>query len=97
MATTSQGSDFDRVTRWGKEFLAAGEAGTGGATGRSRRRSDATAGPPGDALWPVWRGAVFHAVIQDDAAVVVSDLGFEPELDGPVDAPLADRPGMRIV
>ena len=26
MATTSQQSDFDRVKRWGKEFLAAGEA-----------------------------------------------------------------------
>jgi hypothetical protein len=45
MATTSQGSDFDRVRRWGKEFPAAGKAGTGGGTGRGRRRSDATAGP----------------------------------------------------
>jgi hypothetical protein len=45
MATTSQENDFDRVKWWGKEFLAAGEAGTGGATGRGRRRSDATAGP----------------------------------------------------
>ncbi len=48
MATTSQHSDFDRVKRWGKEFLAAGQAGTGG-TGRGRSRPDATAGPPGDA------------------------------------------------
>src|SRR5271166_3893071 len=49
MATTSQENDFDRVKRWGKEFLAAGEAGTGGGTGRGRSRSDATAGPRGDA------------------------------------------------
>jgi hypothetical protein len=49
MATTSQQSDFDRVKRWGKEFLAAGQAGTGGGTGQGQRRSDATAGPQGDA------------------------------------------------
>ena len=30
MATTSQQNDFDRVKRWGKEFLAAGQAGTAG-------------------------------------------------------------------
>jgi hypothetical protein len=48
MATTSQESDFHRVKRWGKEFLAAGVAGTGG-TGQGRSRSDATAGPLGDA------------------------------------------------
>ena len=48
MATTSQEIDFDRVQRWGKEFLATGDAGTGG-TGRGRRRSDATAGAQGDA------------------------------------------------
>jgi hypothetical protein len=36
MATTSQQSDFARVKRWGKEFLAAGEAGTSGGTGRGR-------------------------------------------------------------
>ena len=29
MATTSQQSDFDRGKRWGKEFLTAGQAGTG--------------------------------------------------------------------
>ena len=49
MAATSQKNDFGRVKRWGKEFLAAGEAGTGGGTGRGRSRSDATAGPQGDA------------------------------------------------
>ncbi len=45
MATSTQQGDFDRVKRWGKEFLAAGEAGTG----QGRRRPDATAGPQGDA------------------------------------------------
>jgi hypothetical protein len=45
MATSTQQGDFDRVKRWGKEFLAAGEAGTG----QGRRRSEATAGPQGDA------------------------------------------------
>ncbi len=49
MATTSQQSDFDRVKRWGKEFLAAGEAGAGGGTGQGQRRPDAAAGPQGDA------------------------------------------------
>ena len=29
MATSTQQGDFDRVKRWGKEFLAAGQAGTG--------------------------------------------------------------------
>ena len=45
MAATSQENDFDRVKRWGKEFLAVGQAGTG----QGRRRSDATAGSQGDA------------------------------------------------
>jgi hypothetical protein len=49
MATTSQQNDFDRVKRRGKEFLAAGQAGTGGGTGRGQRRPDATAGHQGDA------------------------------------------------
>ena len=44
MATTSQEDDFDRAKRWGKAFLAAGQAGTAG-TGRGRSRPDATAGP----------------------------------------------------
>ena len=48
MATTSQQGDFDRVKRWGKAFLAARQAGTGG-TGRGRSRPGATAGPQGDA------------------------------------------------
>ena len=45
MATSTQQNDFDRVKRWGKEFLATGEAGTD----QGRRRSDATEGPQGDA------------------------------------------------
>ena len=49
MATTSQESDSGRVKQWGNEFpAAAGEAGTGSGTGQCRR-SDAAAGPQGDA------------------------------------------------
>ena len=49
MATTSQENDFDRAKRWGKEFLATGQAATGGETGQGRRRSGPTKGPQGDA------------------------------------------------
>jgi hypothetical protein len=42
-------------------------------------------------------GTVFDAVVEDDAVVVVGDLGFVAELDRLVDASLADRPGVRIV
>ena len=45
MATTSRENDFDRARRWGKEFLADGQAGTG----QGRRRPDATEGLRGDA------------------------------------------------
>ena len=45
MATTSQENDFDRAKRWGKEFLAAGQA----RTGQGRRWPDATEGLRGDA------------------------------------------------
>ena len=39
MATTSQENDFDRAKRWGKEFLAAGQAGTGqGRAGLTPRK-----------------------------------------------------------
>lgn len=48
MATTSQRSDFDRVKRWGKDFLTAGNAGIGG-TGQDPSRSGPTEGPQGDA------------------------------------------------
>jgi hypothetical protein len=36
-------------------------------------------------------------VVQDDAVVVVEDLGLVAELDRPVDAAFADRPGFRVV
>ncbi len=36
MATAYQENDFDRIKRWGKEFLAGGEEGTGGGTGPPR-------------------------------------------------------------
>jgi hypothetical protein len=48
MATTTEQNDFGQVKRWGKEFLADREAGIGAGTGRGQRRSDATAGSPGD-------------------------------------------------
>jgi hypothetical protein len=37
-------------------------------------------------------GAVFHAVVRDDAVVIVDDLGLVTELDRLADAALADRP-----
>jgi hypothetical protein len=49
MATTTQENDFDRARRWGKEYLAAGQAATGGGTGQGRRRSDPAEGLRGDA------------------------------------------------
>ena len=48
MATTSQQSDFDRVKRWGKEFLAAGQAATDG-TGQMAAGKTRFNPPPG---WP---------------------------------------------
>jgi hypothetical protein len=43
----------------------------------------------GDQLRAVRDGAAFHAVVHDDAVVVVDDLGLVPELDRFVDAALA--------
>jgi len=48
-------------------------------------------------LRPVGSGAVLDGVVQNDAIVVVGDLGFVPELDRAVNAALADRPGVSIV
>jgi hypothetical protein len=48
VATTTQENDFDRAKRWGKEFLAAGQAGAGGGTGQGRRRSDPAEGLRGE-------------------------------------------------
>ena len=51
----------------------------------------------GRELRPVGGGAVFNGVVEDDAVVVVSDLGLVAELDRAVDAPFADRPGVGVV
>src|SRR6185437_16584855 len=65
-------------------------------------RAGHLAGPAADAfdgrheLRAVGGGAAFHAVVHDDAVVVVQHLGLIPELDRPVDAALADRPGIGV-
>jgi hypothetical protein len=46
---------------------------------------------------PVGGSAIFHGVVQDDAVVIVGDLGLVAELDGPVDAAFADRPRVGVV
>jgi len=46
VATTAQGSDFDRAKRWGKKFLADWKAGT--SDGNGRGRSAAPQSPQGD-------------------------------------------------
>jgi hypothetical protein len=38
VATTAQGSDFDRAKGWAKKFLADWKAGTDGRGGRGRTR-----------------------------------------------------------
>jgi hypothetical protein len=60
MAATCQENDVGRVRRWGKEFLADWEAGTGGGTGRGQHRSDAAAGPQGEADKMTARTARFN-------------------------------------
>jgi hypothetical protein len=68
----------------------------GDRTGRAARAPC----DPGDRwckLGSVRRVAGLDAVIQDDAVVVVDDLGFVSELDRAVDAALADRPGVGVV
>jgi hypothetical protein len=61
------------------------------------------AGPAGDPLdggrqlRPVRGSAVFDGIVQDDAVVVVGDLGFVPELDRPVDAALVVNTGFLVV
>jgi hypothetical protein len=60
MATTYQENDFDRIKRWGKEFLAGGKDGTGGGTGPGlRTRFNPPPGwPPAPAGWvasPGWQ------------------------------------------
>jgi hypothetical protein len=99
MATTSQENDFDRVTRWGKEFLAAGEAGTGGGTGR--RRSGATAGPQGDAGEMTARTARFNPPPGWPPAPTgwVAPPGWQPDPSWPEPPPgwqlwVEDRPAI---
>ena len=68
--------------------------------GDRTRRAARTAGDPLDRwrqLRPVGGGAIFDGVVEDDAIVVVADLGLVPELDRAVDAALADRPGIGIM
>jgi len=71
------------------------------AVGGDRARN--LAGAPRDPadrgreLGGVRRVASFDGVIDDDAVVVVGDLSLLPEFDGPVDASLADRPGVGVV
>lgn len=48
-------------------------------------------------LRSVGRVALFDVVIENDAVGVVDNLGLVAELDGSVDAALADRSGVRVV
>ena len=48
-------------------------------------------------LGAIRSGAVLDAVVEDDAVVIVGDLGLVAELDRAVDAALADRPGIGIM
>ena len=45
-------------------------------------------------LGAIGSSAVLDAVVEDDAVVIVGDLGLAAELDRAVDAALADRPGI---
>jgi hypothetical protein len=48
-------------------------------------------------LGGVGRVALFQDVVEDDAVVVVGDLGLVAELDGLAEPALGDRPGVSIV
>lgn len=100
MATTSQQGDFDRVKRWGKAFLAARQAGTGG-TGRGRSRPDATAGPQGDAGDMTARTTRFNPPPGWPAAPAgwVAPPGWQPDPSWPEPPPgwhlwVEDRPAI---
>ena len=59
MATTSQGSEFDRAKRWGKKFLADWKEGSGNRTGRGQSQAGGASWQPGDvgemlARWDCW-------------------------------------------
>jgi hypothetical protein len=86
-------AEFAQVVLDGRQAAAAVRGGRAG-------HLPGAAGDPlhgGRELRPVRGGAVFHCAVQDDAVVVVGDLGLVAELDRAVDAALADRPGIRVV
>jgi hypothetical protein len=101
MATTSQENDFDRAKRWGKEFLAAGQAVADGGTGQGQRRSDATEGLPGDADQMTARTTRFNPPPGWPPAPAgwVAPPGWQPDPSWPEPPPgwqlwAEDRPGI---
>ena len=97
MATTSQENDFDRATRWGKEFLATGQAGTG----QGRSRSDATEGLRGDAGQMTARTTRFNPPPGWPPAPAgwVAPPGWQPDPSWPAPPPgwqlwVEDRPAI---
>ena len=97
MATTSQENDFDRAKRWGKEFLAAGQAGTG----QGRRRPDATEGLRGDAGQMTARTTRFNPPPGWPPAPAgwVAPPGWQPDPSWPAPPPgwqlwVEDRPAI---
>jgi hypothetical protein len=101
MATTSQESDSGRVKQWGKEFPAAAEeAGTG--TGQCRR-SDAAAGPQGDAGMVTARATRFNPPPGWPPAPAgwVAPPGWQPDRSWPEPPPgsqlwVEDRPAISL-
>jgi len=72
VATTTQGSDFDRVKGWGKKFLADWKAGTNNGSGNGRGRSAAPQSPQGD---------IGHMLSQRDSwPGLVRAMGQNPQL-----------------
>ena len=101
MATTSQQNDFDRVKRWGKDFLTAGETDTRGRTGPGQRRSDATAGTQGDASQMTARTTRFNPPPGWPPAPAgwVAPPGWQPDPSWPAPPPgwqlwVEDRPAI---
>ena len=97
MATTSQENDFDRAKRWGKEFLAAGQAGTG----QGRRGPDATEGLRADAGQMTARTTRFNPPPGWPPAPAgwVAPPGWQPDPSWPAPPPgwqlwVEDRPAI---
>ena len=97
MATTSQENDFDRAKRWGKEFLATGQAGTS----QGRRRPDATEGLRDDAGQMTARTTRFNPPPGWPPAPAgwVAPPGWQPDPSWPAPPPgwhlwVEDRPGI---